>query len=786
MSTQLYDDARLARLAADWMTQDVAGAAADDHLDQILSATGRMRPLPRWLALLKEPSMRTKTMTRVAVGSPARRPILVLATIALLILALVVATIGAQVLFPPRPAAADDWPMFRGDSTRTGLGITGPVGNPVIAWRRELDAPVTRNLAIVGDYVYALSDDGKLHSLALGSGADRWVVDAGVADIGSGPAVLDSTVYIIDAGGHVRALDAATGGSRWTSATAAVDPSLPAFDSAHIFVGTGGGELVAFDRATGAERWRKRVSTLGRVNSPATDGTSVFVGTEGSFVAFDAATGTERWRIDTGTDLTATAVAAAGIAYIGASPDTTAGSLRAVDAATGEIRWTLSGPWSSPTVSDGVGYVSTGGGEVAAIDTADGSLLWRRAFAGRVRPPAVAGGVLYVPADTERRVYALDAATGGELSQVDLDGGVQCCIAVAKGSVWVGTVIGSVYRISGDGAALLPAPLPSVAVTVAPTVVPTASTSAPAPELASFVWRSSGQGQGWTPPAGLTLDTQGNIWAPDAPNSRFAIFERDGTFLEYWGEKGAGDGRFDLQRENGDGYGSVAFAPDGTFYVLDAGNRRVVKFDADRRFVLTWGGFGDGPGNYRDPMGIAVDREGFVWVADAIRGHAEKYDPEGNVVATIDVFSNTTPGFNQGNGLALDADGNLYISQSNPNQIAKFSPQGELLATFGESGPRVFATEYPGQVAVDAEGRVFVTLGPGRGELPGVAVFAADGTYLGGFGPLGFDDGFLSFPIGVALDAEGNVYVLDFGGSSLDDSQSGEVQQWRLMPPLAP
>lgn len=67
---------------------EVAGSVPDRLLNDILTSTSRMRPLPRWLALLKEPPMRIHH--RVAVGSPTARLVWVLA----LVLGLVLATAG--------------------------------------------------------------------------------------------------------------------------------------------------------------------------------------------------------------------------------------------------------------------------------------------------------------------------------------------------------------------------------------------------------------------------------------------------------------------------------------------------------------------------------------------------------------------------------------------------------------------------------------------------------------------------------------------------------------------
>ena len=54
----------------------------------------------------------------------------------------------------------------------------------------------------------------------------------------------------------------------------------------------------------------------------------------------------------------------------------------------------------------------------------------------------------------------------------------------------------------------------------------------------------------------------------EANADRVAIFDPDGKLLEEWGESGDGPGQFDFTRGNGDGYGTLAFAKDGTLYML--------------------------------------------------------------------------------------------------------------------------------------------------------------------------------------------------------------------------
>ena len=785
MSTQMYDDSKLARLAAAWMTDDVAGTASQAHLDQVLSATGQTRPAPRWLALLQEPPMRIQTDTRLVAGLPARRPILILVAVGLLILGLIAAAIiGANLLKPP--LAVDEWPMFHGDATRSGIAVTGPVGNPSAAWTYHAGGQVNKGVSIVGDAAFFTSSDGIAHAVALANGRKLWTFDMGIQGGGAGVAVADSVVYAVDHNGIVHALDAGTGSVRWTSTRQAASPTQPVVADGRLFMGDIGGELVAINVADGSEAWR--ISTGGATGNPAYDGKSVFVTSQtGGLNAYDPATGALKWHADLGGDQVGTPSVAAGLVFVGPPADAPAGHLRAVDAATGSIRWTLDEPLLGPAIVDGVAYATSSAGDVVALDPATGAQRWRVKVNGIVRGVGVAGGIVYAPADGEQRVYALDAATGGELWHFDVDASNQCCIAVARGSVFVGTITGTVYRIVGDGSNLTPHQIAA-----APSAAPTSAATEPAASpggvaAAEFVRKTSGPGEGFIPPAGMAYDPDGRIWAVDPVASRFAIFDADGRFIEYWGEPGTGDGQFILGRENGDGYGDIAFAPDGSFYVLDVGNRRVDRFDAKRKFVLSWGGFGTGPGQFNNPVGIEVDNDGFVYVVDDVRGVLEKYDSKGKVISTVDVFSNTHHGFNAANCFTMDKDGNAYIGQLNPNQVAKFDPTGKLLLVFGASGPGSMPVEGPVQVLVDdATGRLFVTVGPMRASQPGVLVFEPDGTYLTGFGPRGTGPGQLAFPTGMLLDGKGNLFVQDAAGAVSGNFSIGSLQLWKLLPPLTP
>src|SRR6185295_3637021 len=125
---------------------------------------------------------------------------------------------------------------------------------------------------------------------------------------------------------------------------------------------------------------------------------------------------------------------------------------------------------------------------------------------------------------------------------------------------------------------------------------------------------------------------------------------------------------------------------------------------------------------FSDPFGIAVATDGTIYVADAgDSNRIRKLTTEG-VVTTL---AGGNEGFSDGNGLAasfntpsslaLDARGNLYLADTSNNRIRKITPQGDVSTIAGDGtagyidGSAAQARfNGPVGVAVDAQGNVFV------------------------------------------------------------------------------
>jgi hypothetical protein len=73
----------------------------------------------------------------------------------------------------------------------------------------------------------------------------------------------------------------------------------------------------------------------------------------------------------------------------------------------------------------------------------------------------------------------------------------------------------------------------------------------------------------------------------------------------------------------------IAGDTEGNLYVLDAGNHRVQKFDNKGKYLLTFGRFGQGPGEFQWPLSIELDKEDNIYVADWRNCRLEVFSSQG-------------------------------------------------------------------------------------------------------------------------------------------------------------
>ena len=72
----------------------------------------------------------------------------------------------------------------------------------------------------------------------------------------------------------------------------------------------------------------------------------------------------------------------------------------------------------------------------------------------------------------------------------------------------------------------------------------------------------------------------------------------------------------------------ITVGPTQNLFAADFYNHRIQKFSHDGTFLSAFGQFGDGPGQFRYPIGVAVAGNGDVFVTDFQNNRVQKWRPQ--------------------------------------------------------------------------------------------------------------------------------------------------------------
>ena len=226
----------------------------------------------------------------------------------------------------------------------------------------------------------------------------------------------------------------------------------------------------------------------------------------------------------------------------------------------------------------------------------------------------------------------------------------------------------------------------------------------------------------------------------------------------------------------------------GTLFLTDYFNDTIRTVSPTGRVTTVAGGYLgylDGPGTsarFRTPSGISIDASGNFYVSEDYNWTIRKISPSmaTSTLAGKPLVKGSTNGvkgeaaFNSTYGVAADAAGNLYVADYNNNVVRKVSAAGVTTTLAGTpgvvgttDGPGTAALFYqPSGIAVDADGNVYVSDARAntiRKITPDglVSTLAGDpsaqAAYADGVGK----EAKFFVPGGLAVDAAGNVYVAD-------------------------
>ncbi len=318
--------------------------------------------------------------------------------------------------------------------------------------------------------------------------------------------------------------------------------------------------------------------------------------------------------------------------------------------------------------------------------------------------------------------------------------------------------------------------------------------------LGSFGEAGSGNGQFGEFLFGVAVDPEGDVYAADLEHQRVEKFSSSGEYL----------GQFEAE-----GPWNVAVGPQGDVYVVDNNYERIERFSPEGEELGSFGDVGEDRLSY--PTGIAIDAGGDVWVADNGNSRVAGFGPAGEYLGSFGSEGSGEGQLSMPYGVAAAPGGGILAVDSGNGRVQAWEPSAAPLASTEAAGavtksgatlsgtvnPKGLATEYSFQYGTTSAYGETAPASPeeaGSG-IEGIEVSQAvnglsagrlyhfrlvatneDGTTYGedetfatplpayafSFGSEGSGNGQLTLPTGAATDAQGDVYVADYGNNRIE------------------
>jgi sugar lactone lactonase YvrE len=227
----------------------------------------------------------------------------------------------------------------------------------------------------------------------------------------------------------------------------------------------------------------------------------------------------------------------------------------------------------------------------------------------------------------------------------------------------------------------------------------------------------------------------------------------------------------------------VAIAPDGTIYVADASNSRIVE-------IATQGAINESPvsnpakisgaatfllpaGGLSDPNAVAVGPDGTLYFSDAVKKLLYRVtNPESGAptYTSLTYSASQVP-----SALAVDKSGDLWVADASLKQIVEFAPAAITASATASVSPMV-----PTGIAVSSTSVYFTDANThavyGQGQVtPLLSAFAGTNFNFAA-------DQAASRPTGLVLDGAGNLYVLDAANQRLVEFNPATASTAFLIP----
>ena len=161
-------------------------------------------------------------------------------------------------------------------------------------------------------------------------------------------------------------------------------------------------------------------------------------------------------------------------------------------------------------------------------------------------------------------------------------------------------------------------------------------------------------------PTDVAFASNGDIYVADGyGNSRVVKYSKDGDYLLEWGKRGVGQGEFNTPH-------AIITDPSGRVYVGDRENFRIQIFDPDGKFLEQWTHVGS-------PFGLDRAADGSLFMADGYNDRVLKLSADGKILGSIGRHGRAPGRFDVVHHLAIGPKASVYTAEIVTLRIQKFT-----------------------------------------------------------------------------------------------------------------